>query len=132
VLGYIIVRYLIRRRARGNNIYPILLQNGECAVKVNGIYDSGNQLIDPYTGAGVSIVNREVAERLFKDAPPVRFVPYRSLGDDSGMLPVATIDELTITFGTSNITIHNVSIGIAEHELFTNVEYEIILHASYI
>ena len=103
-----------------------LVQTGK-RQRIKGLYDSGNRLIDPYTGKGVHIVSRRVWEACKKEIEPV-YVPYQALGNESGMLEVYYIDELIVEGKTERSIIHNCPVGVTKDNLFEGKEYEIILN----
>ncbi len=88
---------LLRRRAPANRSYRIRLAYGERQVEFLCLYDSGNHLVEPFSGRPVLVVEREVAEEVLSVPPSVeqlpshseagwRLVPYDTLGG-SGLLP---------------------------------------------
>lgn len=58
------------------------------------LYDSGNQLISPYTGERVAVISKDLADRLNVDAGqnPI-YIPYRSIGG-AGVLPAYRLERL--------------------------------------
>lgn len=63
-------------------------------ISIRILYDSGNQLISPYTGERVAVISRALAEQLgiIQEQPPL-YVPYHSIGG-SGVLPMYRIERL--------------------------------------
>lgn len=109
-------------------------------LQVNGFYDSGNRLKDPYTGKGVHIVSGRVLtelgikqnvqqERLIEQSQntPV-YVPYQALGNEEGMLEVYYIDELIIEGEKGRRMIQKCPLGVTKDNLFEGKNYEIILN----
>ena len=102
-----------------------------CPLAVQAYWYSGNRLRDPYTGRGVSILSRAKAETFFdpqKDL--VRYVPYRSLGETDGLLPVTDVDVLILTDAKGEYRVEKIAIGIANEGLLEDKGYDLILHAS--
>ncbi|UMZ01706.1 sigma-E processing peptidase SpoIIGA [Roseburia rectibacter] len=119
------------RRIYGNHIYPAELKKGERHIRLHAYWDSGNQLMDPYTGQEISILSETTAEKIFsKEKDLVRFVPYRSLGEKNGLIAVTNVDEMIIFQGKHAVKIQNAAIGTADKMLFDGKEYEMILNAS--
>lgn len=118
-----------------------LLQKGKCK-KTKGFYDSGNRLSDPYSKKGVNIVSEKLLRDLeiLKDETGVMnglgmeecntpvYIPYQALGNESGMLEVYYIEELTIEGEKGRITIPNCPLGVTKDNLFEGKNYEIILN----
>lgn len=71
-------------------VASIIHENKQYTVKV--LYDTGNQLVSPYTGEGVAIIKKELAQtlRLQETQHPV-LIPYHSIGGD-GILEAYRID----------------------------------------
>lgn len=63
-------------------------------VTIRILYDSGNQLISPYTGERVAVISQELAEKLeiMQNQNPV-YIPYHSIGG-SGVLPAYRIERM--------------------------------------
>lgn len=85
--------HLLRRRAPGEHLLRVcLVHHGNRAV-FPCLYDSGNHLVEPFSGKPVLVVERQVAEELQICVPPVselpagwRLIPYNTLGGN-GLLP---------------------------------------------
>lgn len=129
--GYGILLYLMRRRNFANHIYRVQLKKDERSMEVEAYWDSGNQLQDPYTGQGISILSCEKA-RDFLDAGKdrIRYVPYRSLGEEDGLLGVTNVDEMVLFDGKRTIHMKQMAIGVANEGLLEKKEYDLILHGS--
>jgi len=121
-------------------IFKVEIVQEEKSVQINGLYDSGNRLKDPYTGKGVHIISEElkrkvgIVDRVRKSEEsedlqinsPV-YVPYQSLGNSTGILQVYYVDELIIG-EKQRITIQNCPVGVTKDNLFEGKNYEIILN----
>lgn len=124
-------RYLNGRKQFGENLYPVAIFHRGKKIGLCGYWDSGNQLTDPYNGRAVSILGKEAAERLIdekRDLP--RLIPYRSLGENGGLIAVVRLECMQIYDGKNVVEIKPFEAGIANAGLFEGKEYELILHAS--
>ena len=87
----------------------LLFHFGEMHCKVRLVYrermcfgaaviDTGNHLWDPVSGKAVSIVTKQIAEKLLdrEEIEHLRRIEYHTVGKGRGMLPVVTIDSLWI------------------------------------
>ncbi len=64
---------------------------------VAALVDSGNSLYEPVSGKPVSVIDREVFTRLWKEEPLLyRAVPYHSIGKKRGILQGYLLPELQI------------------------------------
>lgn len=133
VLLSIVTTYLSSKKEFMEKMYDVeIVQNGKCYA-LNGYWDSGNLLVDPYLGEPVQIIDKHTAERIFgKEIPKIRLIPYRSLGSEGALLPVCNAQEMYIYHGKNKKTICPVILGIADDELLQGKEYDVILQSSII
>lgn len=96
---------------------------------LTGLIDTGNSLSDPVSGQPVSIIGPEVAKILFQggEARNIRYIPYRTIGNKEGILPVFRIDKLEVR-GEKECSIEAPLIGISEEELSAKDLYKVILN----
>ena len=86
--------YLLRRRAPVGHTFRVRLTVGEKHQEFPCLYDSGNHLVEPFSGYPVLVVEREVAEQLLavpstEDLPVHggwRLIPYDTVAG-GGLLP---------------------------------------------
>ena len=79
---------------------------GERRVEFPCLYDSGHHLVEPFSGYGVLIMDRTIADELMtvptqEDMPAEgrwRLIPYDTL-HGNGLLPAFMPDEVTVTAG---------------------------------
>lgn len=129
----VVTAYLSSKKAFMEKMFFIeIVQDGKCYA-LNGYWDSGNLLTDPYFGKPVQIIGRHTAEQIFGGLiPAMRLIPYRSLGSEGALLPVCSAQEMYIYCGKNKKVICPVILGIADNELLRGKEYDVILHASMI
>ena len=97
---------LMRRRAPTDHAYRVTVAVGERRAEFSCLYDSGNHLVEPFSGYGVLVMDREVAEGLLdvptaEDMPVAgrwRLIPYDTL-HGGGLLPAFIPDSVTVTAG---------------------------------
>lgn len=130
---YGILLYLMQRKDFRNHILSVQLRKRGRSLELKAYWDSGNQLRDPYTGQGICILSGEKAKDFFDEQKDrFRLVPYRSLGENAGMLWVTDVDEMLLFDGKKATRIGHVAVGIADAGLMKNREYDFILHASFL
>ncbi len=93
---------------------------------MKGFYDSGNKLKDSYSNKGVHIIAQDKLATLEVEAPV--YVPYHSLGNETGMLTVYYIDEFIVEGEQKRIKIQNCPFGVTKDNLFEGKNYQIILN----
>lgn len=157
VTAYLIINTGIRlfkhlNGKRGVDCQAVVTFNGR-KMKVKGLYDTGNRLTDYDTGKPVSIMEyssfiqlleakqREVLDRFCSMAGSKteelqdemltflhpRFLIYRSVGCSQGMLPVITVDSLTIQTKDTDREIKNAVIGLSKTALSGHGNFQIII-----
>lgn len=137
------VRIWQNYRKMQKGIFQVQLFHQGRQIQTNGFYDSGNRLIDPYTGKGVHIVadqmliplmmknDKEIVAGCDASADSTKgavYIPYQSLGNETGMLEVYYIDELIVEGEKGRIRIKNCPMGVTKDNLFEGKNYEIILN----
>lgn len=99
--------------------------------KLNGYWDSGNLLQDPYVGKPVNILHGKLAEQIFSaQEDNRRLIPYCSLGNKNGLLSVCNAEKMYIYQGEKCLEVAPVVFGIAEAGLLEGKEYDVILQAT--
>lgn len=129
VYGFLL--YLMRRKNFGNHLCRVFINKDVRQMELVAYWDSGNQLRDPYTGQGICILSHAKAQE-FVDSKKdrIRLVPYRSLGENAGLIAVTDVDEMVLQDGIHKHKLKTVAIGIAGQGLLEDKEYDLILHAS--
>lgn len=114
----------------GKRIYEIqLFAKGE-NIRLRAYYDTGNLLVDPYVKEPVSIVGEQAIKELLKQKKlPGRLITYSSLGADQGMIEAYTLEKMLIYKGKRVIVVEPVIIGVANDQLFSHGEYQMILNS---
>ena len=123
--------YLLHRKQFGSHlVHARLLKEGR-ELLVTAYWDSGNQLQDPYTGQCISILSHARAGDFFSgEKDHFRLVPYRSLGEQDGMIWVTDIEELQLYEGKECVRHMHTAVGIAQPGLLEDKAYDMLLHAS--
>lgn len=95
---------LARRRAPKGGLWQVCLICGNRRTEFACLYDSGNHLVEPFSGRPVLVVERSVAEELGR-VPPAqesmtagdgwRLIPYDTLGG-RGLLPAFIPDHAAV------------------------------------
>lgn len=125
--------YLSAKKEFMEKIFSVeIIQDGKCYA-LNGYWDSGNLLVDPYLGKPVQIIDEHTARQIFgEELPAMRLIPFRALGSEGGLLSVCNAQEMHIYQGKNKKVLCPVILGIADNELLRGKEYDVILQASVI
>lgn len=137
------------------NIYPVRIIHKGTTIDMKGLWDTGNQLHSPYNQKGVSIVGYEdISSYLQKDVlgkldiylqqevniyqtnqmtqeipdeEPIMLIPYRTIGNQNGLLPVIEVDNLYIQKDGGILKYPRALIGISKEKVTKSANYQMIL-----
>lgn len=100
--------------------------------EVQAIVDTGNFLRDPVTGKPVLIADRGSLPDAIAKPPEerLRMIPYRSLGNESGMMMGIRADRVSICRGDQTSVQTDAVVALYEGELFKEKAYRAIIHPS--
>lgn len=123
--------YFIPKKNFMEQIFKVNVIHHGRTWELNGYWDSGNLLQDPYNGKPVNILQAKLAEQIFSETSDYkRLIPYCSLGNTNGLLSVYNAEKMYIYQGKERIKVEPAVFGIAEAGLLENKEYDVILQAS--
>ena len=128
LLTYIGVRIFFRYSRIKKDIYDVELLQDKNRVILCGFYDSGNHLVDPYTGKGVHIISENVKDRLFDSAANKYSISYQSLGNENGFIDIYYVNEMKIYEKEGIKKIKEVPLGVTKDKLFEGRRYEMIIN----
>lgn len=154
LLGKWGVPYLKKTFLRDLLRVPVIIKVSGRQLKITGLVDTGNQLVDPLTGAPVVIVEHEVlapylppntrdffggggeldiaklSRSLQEDGEvlPFRLIPFTTIGKHHGMLVGFRPEEITILAGDQKIRNTNVVIGLYNRRLSPRGAYRALIH----
>ncbi len=97
--------------------------------QIKGFIDTGNGLSDPVSGDPICIIDKSTAKKLLEKetVKNIRYIPYRTIGNAEGVLPIIRVDRLRIC-GEQTCEIKQPLLGISEEKVSIRGEYEMILN----
>lgn len=118
-------------------------------VQGTGFLDTGNMLVEPISGAGVSIVTKELFQKLLTKEEKIelsnvlregminnrgtlllRYIPYHSVGESQGMLPGILVDEMEIRLPDGKrIRKEREWLGICDKYLSNSAGFDILFYS---
>lgn len=127
--------FLRVRRNFGNDLCKVELTIENNHIQLQGLIDTGNVLKDPYTGQNVHIVRSDVLKKLLwekKDYTGLhyRLVPFRSVGKESGLIPVIDVDCMKVFDCRRMIFKDSAAIGIYDGILSGTSSYDALINAA--
>lgn len=111
------------------NIYDIELAYHGKTLRVRGLRDTGNQLIDPVSKKPVSIIYRDAVRELLDKDMRMYYVPYHSIGKSSGILPAVTLDYMSIQREKDLQRVEHPLIAVSKEPVNKEGRYQMILHS---
>lgn len=133
-LGIALAFYFVRmgrlRAAYGSGLCQVILQIGGKSILIQGLIDTGNRLADPIYGQSVHVLNRSVVEEILP--MPFHFIPYHSLGNENGVIPVVFADSMTVSLNGRTQRYERPEIALYDGEVSSDHEYDILLHSEII
>lgn len=115
-------------------VYQVkLTENGE-EIVVKALFDTGNLLSDPLSGKPVSVMEDtgEIRKWMKKYPQKYRVIPYRSVGNEHGILEGIVVDELLIQRDEEQVIQRGTIVAVYEGKLSKNGDFRMILNHSLI
>jgi len=123
--------YFMQKKGFLEQIYKVDVIHHGRTWELNGYWDSGNLLQDPYNGKPVNILRETLGKQIFsEESDRMRLIPYCSLGNKNGLLSVYNAEKMYIYQGSERFLVEPAIFGIAEENLLEGKEYDVILQAS--
>ncbi|ACA59934.1 sigma-E processing peptidase SpoIIGA [Candidatus Desulforudis audaxviator] len=146
--------FLKRRRLKGLFHIPVRIHTCGRSLSVNALLDTGNQLSDPLTNHPVLVVEFNAVRELLpaelcsafeageepdfakvleslgnsRWAGRLRVIPFQSLGRSSGLLLGFRPDEVEILYGSENIRVRKVVVGVYQRQLCPEATYRALVN----
>ena len=97
--------------------------------QVRGLLDTGNSLHDSLTGKPVCIMERKIADKIFRENGDIafRYIPYHTIGKSEGVLKLVKFDKMCVK-ATEEQWVNNPLIAISEENISDKGEYQMILN----
>ena len=136
-----IIRFIKKAYQRNMKVKVRLFINGKFK-ELKGLIDTGNNLLEPYTGKPVHIVCKDSVDEMIEDIDlykvNLKYVPFQSIGKEHGLLKAVEFEEMEVyhadtVSGQSEGLIYKeerVIVGLYEGVLSGKSEFEMILHRS--
>lgn len=118
------------RRKKGNTVYRVSIVEQGKQIEMNALFDTGNALREPFSGKPVSIVEKNMLEEIWdkEAAEKYRYIPFRSIGKEHGMLNGLEVDEMIIHKGEKSVVLHQAVLALYEGKLSSDGSFQMILH----
>lgn len=122
ILITLFIRWILLGRRYASVMRKIGICIGNELVELNAIIDTGNSLTDPVTGKPVMVVEKKVIGNILNkidDYTKVKYhlIPFRTVGCESGIIEVITVDIMYIYEEEDTVRYENVLIGLSKNQL---------------
>lgn len=98
---------------------------------VTALWDTGNQLYEPYGGQPVHVVTRAVSLALCKTVPQIIYIPFRTVDSEYAVMPGIRIDFMEVEKEGGGIRHYDRPwLAISKRPLSLDNRYEMLLHGS--
>lgn len=99
-----------------------VLYRKEKSCKVKALIDTGNRLMDDKTGKPVSVIGVESARILgfqedMESVGKLRYIPYHSIGNAKGALPLFEIDKMYLTGSKNKVEVRHPLLAVCGEEM---------------
>lgn len=116
----------------GREYAQVEIAEGETAISLTALRDSGNTLQDPITGESVLVIGPEAAEKLtgltaaqlrsplesLGTVPGLRLIPYRAVGCSGGMLLAKRFEKVTVGGKRGKVLVAFAPEGLGEGQMY--------------
>lgn len=110
------------------DIYTVVLVTEAGRIKLKGLCDTGNNLKDPFYNEPVNVVPSGLVSKLIKGNTTCHLIPFSSIGNENGVIPVVRINELRIIGKNESIKVNKPLIALYSGNFAKSTNYEFIIH----
>lgn len=120
---------ILEQKRRQPHLYQVVLHYQGKIQEVTALLDTGNRLREPYGGKPVHVITYEKCKLICEKATGVLYVPFTSVGADSGVLPAICLDQMEIFQNGELVNqIKRPIVAIIRYPLSPNGEYDMLLN----
>lgn len=124
-----------KQNGRADSLARVSITLGETTIQMAGLVDTGNQLTEPLTGRGVSILAPCQEEKLltvgWETERGMRLIPYHSIGK-SGWMKAVVADRMETVYDGKTVVTERPVLAISAGTLSLRAGYGIILHPTHV
>lgn len=119
ILFFVFRWELLQQQSNRETVLSVTIVHKGSEYHTRALYDTGNQLLSPYTGEKVSVISEKLSEKIgiAKEQNPV-YIPYSSVGG-SGLMKAYRLESIWLSGGKRQ---ENVLVAVSEN---LNAENEV-------
>ncbi len=128
--GIVAILVVYRNVAGSRHIYNVTLtENGE-DIAIRALFDTGNLLCDPVSGKPVSVMEEtdEIRQWMTKYPHKYRVIPYRSVGNEHGILEGIVVERMMIQKEEGEIVKREAVVALYKGKLSRDGTFQMILN----
>lgn len=121
--------FLQETRQMQKNLYEVTLYYHGRTEQLTALWDTGNQLYEPYGHRPVHVITQEAAKRLCETVDRVIYIPYSAVGTGYGMLTGIQLDAMEVK--KDGVLVRHCEapwIAVSKEPLSIRHRYEMLLH----
>lgn len=127
--GRACAEYLREKNRMQEHLYQVTLRYRGNTKTVRALWDTGNQLYEPYGHQPVHVITYEACRGLCGQVSRVIYIPFRSVGTGYGMLPGIQVDEMDVEREGRLVRRYQKPwLAISREPLSSRHQYEMLLH----
>ena len=120
---------LMEQKRRQPHLYQAVLHYQGRTREVTALLDTGNRLREPYGGKPVHVITYEACKSICEKATGVLYVPFTSVGADSGVLPAICMDRIEVFQNGERVCqLERPIVAMIRRPLSPNGEYDMLLN----
>lgn len=133
VICNVLVKWLVvfisERGSKKGLLCTAIIENNHKKIKLTAFYDTGNSLKDPIYGEWVHIVLTSSVKGLNVGQNSLyHLIPYSSIGNENGLIPVVRMEKLKIICEKEIITIEKPLFALYSGRFSRSTPYSVILN----
>ena len=132
ILGSVLLEwmvcFLVKQKEKTASMYTVIAENEQGSVTLKALCDTGNNLMDPFFGEPVSVVLSGKMTALLEGNASYHLIPYSSIGNENGVIPVVRINRLKIIGGKETWIVEKPLLALYSGSFSGNTDYEFIIH----
>lgn len=111
------------------NLYEVTIYYQGKQETVTALWDTGNQLYEPYGHQPVHVISQEAAGRLGDTVSRIIYIPFSAVGTEHGILPGIRADRMEVAKDGAVIKrLEKPWLAISREPLSATHQYEMLLH----
>jgi stage II sporulation protein GA (sporulation sigma-E factor processing peptidase) len=123
------MRAVQRKKKRQEALVRVRISYQGTEKTVTALWDTGNQLCEPYGGQPVHVVTGRVCKELCRTVPGMIYIPFRTVGLEGGVLPAIRVDFMEVEWGGRVVRRYERPwLAISKRPLSLTHQYEMLLH----